>query len=197
MAPQLGRPREFNEDEILEKIMGVFWKYGYESTGLRHICDATGLQKGSLYKAFAHKHDMYIKALSRYETTIIDQTVLALTLSDVPPRARLKAFLSAPIEAVWNQKDQRGCFLCNAAADYAAHDGETQNRVKHGYAKLENALRVPVSEIHPDWPQAKINKTAQLLLSIYSGLRIMARGAVTRDRLEGARDMGLAVLGVP
>jgi len=140
----------------------------YEGTGLRHICDATGLQKGSLYKAFAHKHDMYIKALSRYETTIIDQTVLALTLSDVHPRARLKAFLSAPIEAVWNQKDQRGCFLCNAAADYAAHDGETQNRVKHGYAKLENALRVPVSEIHPDWPQAKINKTAQLLLSIYS-----------------------------
>jgi len=31
---QVGRPREFDEDEVLGKIMSVFWQFGYEATKL-------------------------------------------------------------------------------------------------------------------------------------------------------------------
>ena len=188
-----GRPREFDEADVLAKIMSLFWERGYEGTGLSDIMNATGLQKGSLYKAFGSKQDMYVRALTHYERLIVDAAVQALRTGD-DPALRIRAFLSAPIEAAWDKNDRRGCFLCNASADHAALDPETQALVVRGYGKLEAALRVAVGDTRTDWPDATIASMAQLLLSVYSGLRVMARAHVDRDRLEGAKEAGLALL---
>ena len=194
MTTRIGRPREFDEDEILNRLMSVFWKNGYEGTGLSQIIKVTGLQKGSLYKAFANKQDMYVKALAHYEKNVVDAAVNSLTTASAAPYARIHTFLTLPIEAAWENKDWRGCFLCNAAADHAAHDDDTKDLVARGYSKLEQGLRAPIAELHPDWSKDKIDNTAQLCLSVYAGLRIMARAAVARTRLEGARDACLEML---
>ncbi|MGI9491498.1 MAG: TetR/AcrR family transcriptional regulator, partial [Geminicoccaceae bacterium] len=62
------------------------------------------------------------------------------------------------------------------------------------YAKLEGALKAAVTEARADWPAATIDQSAQLLLSVYSGLRVMARARVDRDRLEGAKEAAIANL---
>ncbi len=188
-----GRPREFDEADVLAKIMSLFWEKGYEGTGLSDIMNATGLQKGSLYKAFGSKHDMYVRALAHYERLIVDAAAHALR-TDGDPALRIRAFLSAPIEAAWDKNDRRGCFLCNASADHAALDPETQALVVRGYGKLEASLKVAVGDARADWPDATIAGMAQLLLSVYSGLRVMARASVERDRLEGAKKAGLTLL---
>ena len=189
-----GRPREFDKADVLAKIMSLFWERGYEGTGLSDIMTVTGLQKGSLYKAFGSKHEMYVQALAHYEVKMVDAAANSLK-SGGNPIKRISTFLNAPIYAAWNQNDQRGCFLCNASADRAALDPEAQALVTRGYAKLESALKAAVAEARADWPAATIDQFAQLLLSVYSGLRVMARARVQRDRLEGARDAGLALLG--
>ena len=189
-----GRPREFDEADVLKKIMSLFWEKGYEGTGLSDIMEATGLQKGSLYKAFDSKHEMYIQALSHYEHLVVDAAAQALQAGDDPIK-RIRAFLNTPIEAAWSGNDRRGCFLCNASADYAALDPETQALVLRGYKKLEAALGIAVGGARPDWPAETIAQSAQLLLSLYSGLRVMARARVERARLEGAMTAGLALLG--
>ena len=194
MSAQLGRPREFDEEEVLSDIMSAFWKNGYEGTGLAQIIDATGLKKGSLYKAFENKHDMYLKALSHYEKTAVDPTVKFLTSDSAAPFERVKSYLSAPINAVWDKNDSRGCFLCNASADYAAHDDNTRALVARGYGKMERALMVPIKQLNPKWSQPKLESAAQHCLSVYAGLRIMSRAAVDRKRLEGVRDACLGTL---
>ena len=195
MSGNVGRPREFDEDQVLTEIMNLFWKQGYEGTGLSDIMQATGLQKGSLYKAYGSKRHMYVCSLEYYEKQVVDAGVKMLTDSETNPRDRIFGFLSAPIDARWNQRDKRGCFLCNASADDAAMDKETQTLILRGYAKLDNAMTVPVKTLHPNWPDERVTQTAQLLLSLYSGLRVMARASVNRKRLEGAREAGMAVLG--
>jgi len=136
---------------------------------------------------------MYVKALTRYEQTVVDAAVKALT-SKGAPLQRINTFLSASIDAACNKNDLRGCFLCNASADYAAHDDDTRALVARGYNKLERALMVPIAELHPTWPQDRVQKTSQLCQSVYAGLRIMSRAAVNRTQLEGARDACLEML---
>ena len=194
MAGQLGRPREFNEDDVLTDIMSVFWRNGYEGTGLAQIIKATGLQKGSLYKAFENKQDMYVKALAHYEKNIVDKAVKSLISGSEPPFERVKAFLSTPVKASFNESDRRGCFLCNASADFAAHDDETRALVARGYGKLERGLKAAIEQIHPDWTPYKLETSAQLCLSVYAGLRNMSRAALEKNRLEGARDACLEML---
>ena len=59
-------PREFDMDEALDAAMSVFWEKGYEGTSMADLMAATGLHKGSIYKAFTDKHDLFVKALKRY-----------------------------------------------------------------------------------------------------------------------------------
>jgi len=94
---QPGRPREFDPDEVLSKIMQLFWENGYEGTGLSDIIAATGMGKASLYSAFGNKQEMYLKALARYEALMVDSAVAILRAGDRPPLERINAFLSAPM----------------------------------------------------------------------------------------------------
>ena len=62
----MARPREFDMDEALDAAISTFWTQGYEATSMTDLMEATGLHKGSLYKAFDDKHDLFMKSLSRY-----------------------------------------------------------------------------------------------------------------------------------
>ena len=53
LAP--GRPREFDETQVLRQIMKLFWRGGYEGVSLSDIMTETGLKKGSLYAAYGDK----------------------------------------------------------------------------------------------------------------------------------------------
>jgi len=182
----VGRPREFKEEDVLDSVMKLFWSQGYEGTGLKDIQVATGLAKGSIYKAFESKHNLYLKSLERYETLHVDTAVAALT-SSKPPVTRLDDFLSAPLKNVSNGGMNKGCFLCNS-------DEETRALVQRGFQKIGRALATATSELKPEWSEDRIQQAAQMMLSVYSGLRIMSRSGLSLETLIKAKKGALALV---
>ena len=189
----VGRPREFDEGDVLDSVMKLFWRQGYEGTGLKDILTATGLAKGSIYKAFASKHNLYLKSLERYEALHVDTAVEALT-SDKPALVRLDDFLSAPLKNLSEGGMHKGCFLCNASADRASSDEETRDLVQRGFQKLGQGLAIAVSELQPEWSNARIQQTAQMVLSVYSGLRTMSRSGLSMAALKNAKIGALSLI---
>jgi TetR/AcrR family transcriptional repressor of nem operon len=64
--PAVGRPRGFDEQEILATAMQHFYKHGYNGTSSRLLQLATGLTAPSLYNGFGSKRDLFLLALKRY-----------------------------------------------------------------------------------------------------------------------------------
>lgn len=64
-----GRPRKFNEEEILDIARDLFWRQGYEGTSLKDLTAAMGITPPSLYAAFGSKEGLYARALDRYVQT--------------------------------------------------------------------------------------------------------------------------------
>ncbi len=184
---QPGRPRQFDPDEMLSKIMQLFWENGYEATGLSDIIAATGMGKASLYSAFGNKQEMYLKALARYEALVVQSAVKVLRADTSAPLERIEAFLSAPIIAVRDNDDRRGCFLCNASAERASLDKETDALVQRGYVKLRTAIFDALQAADPTLDAAVITRRAHLVLTVYSGLRVMARSGLAIDDLALAK----------
>ena len=67
----MARPRQFDEIQVIEKVMKVFWAKGYEATSMQDLVVASGLLKGSLYGAFGDKQALYMVALKHYNRTRI------------------------------------------------------------------------------------------------------------------------------
>jgi len=62
----MARPRKFSEETVLEQASRVFVQNGYTASSLALLLEATGLQKGSLYKAFGSKEALFKRCLVRY-----------------------------------------------------------------------------------------------------------------------------------
>ena len=185
----MGRPREFDEDKALAKIMDVFWEKGFEGTSMSDLETATGLRKGSLYAAFGDKRAMYRKSVALYGRTAIDESVAVLTGVDAPER-RIGKFLQAPIDAAAVGNDRRGCFLCNASIDQAAVDPETQRSVTGSFERLGGVLEKVLWELGTA-DNSRRRAAAQHLLSVYFGLRVLAKAGQPVRMLKAAREAAL------
>ena len=180
-----GRPREFDDTEMLRKIMRLFWKNGFEGVSLSMIMKETELQKASLYAAFGDKRSMYLKALGQYHDDIVSAAALALKDDTVPAKQRIEAFINAPLTAA-QKNDRSGCFLCNASADQSDLDPTTKTQVSVGFDLLTSALTAALRDAHPDLSSEDIAARAKALLAVYVGFRILARSDVAIDGLERA-----------
>ncbi len=59
----MGRNRSFNESEVVDLAAKQFLATGYEATSIDDLVAATGLHRGSLYKAFGSKRGLFVAAL--------------------------------------------------------------------------------------------------------------------------------------
>ncbi|WP_297086470.1 TetR/AcrR family transcriptional regulator [uncultured Draconibacterium sp.] len=60
------RNKAYNEQEVLEKAMNVFWENGYETTSMHQLEKAMGINKFSIYASFGSKSGLLEKSISCY-----------------------------------------------------------------------------------------------------------------------------------
>lgn len=183
----MARPREFDEDEALEAAMGLFWTKGYEAASLEDLLAAMGIARGSLYKAFRSKRDIYLATLARYDQTVVDAAVAMLgDPAGGDGGARIRRFLLSAVEPLAGAGDRRGCFLCNAAVDRAQSDPEVAAKVMAMMRRIERAIAAALTEggqgVGRD--AAARAETARLLLTAYVGLRVLARAGYPAEELR-------------
>ena len=191
----MARLREFDERKALAAVKDLFWRRGFEGTSYADLQKATGLGKGSLYAAFGDKRALYLKALQAYIGAEVDAAV-ALLEDGGPGRPRpgprrVEAFLDLAIEPVARRGDRRGCFLCNAAVDLAPEDAEVEAAVLEALDRLRRALDRALQGI----AAPKRRKAAvESVISVYFGLRVMAKAGTPAPQLRLARDAALSGL---
>jgi len=77
----IARPRKFNEDDVIDKAVKVFWAKGYEAASIQDLVDTMGIQRGSLYATFGGKQPLFLKSLKRYSVTVVSKLLEILRVS--------------------------------------------------------------------------------------------------------------------
>lgn len=138
----MARPREFEPDEVVERAMQVFWQNGYEDASLPDLLDGMGLTRGSLYKAFKDKKNLFLLVLNRYETSAVDRAVALLSDTGIADGTDRILVMFKGLVAAVEAGDHRGCLLCNAASGSSANDLDIAQAVQRGLAKMQAAFAV-------------------------------------------------------
>ncbi|MFG6095188.1 TetR/AcrR family transcriptional regulator [Leptothoe sp. ISB3NOV94-8A] len=182
----MARLREFDTDAVLDAAMQTFWLRGYEATSLVDLMAATGLQKGSIYKAFKDKHSLFMLALRRY----LDQSNdLSRQYLDDPisPRAGVSGWLQVIVSLRGNDQTRRGCFMLNSLVELAPHDEAVKTLLDEHLCHVQLMLTRAIAkgqslgEFRADIPAEELSL---LVLNLLQGLVNRSKCAVAVDALQ-------------
>jgi AcrR family transcriptional regulator len=113
-APR-GRPRLFNEDDVLDSARGVFMAKGFSAASLDDLVRAAGINRPSLYSAFGDKEQLYLRTLARYgEQSVAGME--AIIARALPLEQRLTQVYRAAITLYTTPPHSPGCMIINTAA---------------------------------------------------------------------------------
>ncbi len=191
----MARPREFDEEAVLDAAVECFWARGYEATSVRDLIEKTGLTGASLYNAFGDKRSLYRKALDHYvEQSVADRIRRCEGLA---PRQAIGEFFAEIVERSLRDRERKGCMLVNAALDVAPHDPGFQRIVAEVLIQIEGFFRRCVEAGQADGTIARSHAPEQLarhLLGVLLGVRVLARVRPERTLLEGIVGSAFALL---
>ena len=192
----MARPREFDFDEALDAAMAAFWDHGYEATSLADLMDATGLQKGSIYKAFGSKHELFLQALERYFDKAYGNMREAIE-GPRSPRQGIRKWLELVVSTCNDPKTRRGCFALNAVVELGPHDEDTARRVKGQFSRIEKILANTIQrgqeqgELRNDRPPQEL---AETLFMLANGMLATSKGVHSKARLHRIAEHALEIL---
>lgn len=198
MLALMGRPRKFDEQQVLRAARDEFWRKGYAATSLDDLMKATGLGKGSLYGAFGDKHQLFLKVLSSYAHETAEGVCGAVAGGDRAIEVLRSFFVPGPQDAVAEHHGpvapSRGCFLANSSTELAARDPEVTGRARATYQAVEDCFTHAVAQAvaDGDLPEdTNPRELGRLLLTIQQGLQFLTKTEMTP---EAMREIGRATV---
>ena len=183
----MARPREFDEDTVLDAAMRCFWAQGYDATSVRDLAAEMGITGASLYNAFGDKRSLYRRAWDRYLARSVRDRVARL--AHLPPIDAITGFFEEIVERSVTDGQRRGCLLVNSAMEVALRDTEFGEIVERELVYLEAFFHrcvVAGQQEGTVTSRQSADSLAKLLLSVLLGIRVLARARPQRDVLEGA-----------
>jgi TetR/AcrR family transcriptional regulator, transcriptional repressor for nem operon len=191
----MGRPRNFDDDVVVERAMDAFWTHGYANTSPAQLAAATGIAKGSLYNAFHSKRELFNRALARYDQLVSD---LAEDLLSRPGSTRecIGSALRVVVDSDLAQPLRRGCLVANTAVELAGHDPEMARTIRTIQDRSIASLAARIEQGRRDGdvdPGVDARACAEFLANTLAGLRIMAK-TYDAPTLHRIIDSALAIL---
>lgn len=190
------RTREFDENEVLEKAVDLFWKQGYNATSIQELVEALGINRASMYATFGDKRQLFLMAFESYRQKNIQQ--LKTFFEDQPNvKQGFHVLFDRAILEGETDCDRKGCFAVNASIELIPADEELTKIVEINKREL-----LKVFEGYLNWgkEQGQVKKEIDakafslLLYSIYNGLRVISKVDPNDRTLYASIDMALSLL---
>lgn len=195
----MARPREFQEEKVLEAAGNAFWRRGYEATSTRDLSAVTGLTASSLYAAFGDKRTLFRRAFDRYLDQTLHDRMTRLGAMPSPAQA-ITTFFHEMIERSLGDPQHRGCLLVNSATGAAPEDAEMRQAVSDELVRIESFFRnrFAAAQAAGEVPATHdADDAAAHLLAVLMGIRVFARARPERKLLTNAVRSMLAALDLP
>jgi len=175
--PQSGRPRRFDEADVVAKAVTTFWSHGFEGTTLDELERTTGVDRSTIYNSFGGKAGLYRQAATEYVRRGDDHLFLPLTDGE-EGLADIIAFLDL-LEAIQNDDSYPpGCLIINDLATPA-----NEEVTDHYLAAINTGLRMAME---------RSNRTDQTDPSKNSSRRESLLAAIIGANLTHRRDPAAA-----
>lgn len=191
----MGRPKEYDREDVLDNAMQVFWSKGYECTSMQDLVDAMGINRGSIYAEFGDKRGLHLAALDLFYNKEILSMLSPIGQSG-SPRSAIRAMFEGIIENA-QSGDCRGCMIYNSAVELCPNDEEVTKKVAAGLKKAEDKIYDVLLDARAKGEisdNRDPRSMARFLTNNLNGLRVMSKVSQDRQALQDIVEQTLSIL---
>jgi AcrR family transcriptional regulator len=188
----MGRPRDFDVDEALDRALRVFWRKGYEGASLSDLTKAMRINRPSLYAAFGNKEELFRRALDRYADG--PAAYVREALAKPTARAVVERLWGGAIDQLTNPRCPRGCLMVQGALACGDAAEAIRREVADRRASMVEALRQRFERAvaEGDLPAgANPAHLARYAATVTNGMSVQAATGASREELEHVAEMAL------
>lgn len=190
----MGRPKTFDDDEVLDQVVACFRENGYGSTSIRDLEATTGLKATSLYRSFGNKASLFARALVRYRSEVISRRI-AVYLAPHRGVEGIKDFFTSTYRS--EPHPSHGCLVTNSAIEASHIDSIARSHIETGLSEIRNALSDQLISCQVSGeisPTVDVEATAQGLLLLYEGLLVLLRSGSNTVAFDKAIELTISSL---
>ncbi len=190
----MGRPKQFDREQALDKAVHVFWSRGYDAPTMSDLKAAMGIGRQSLYDTFGDKDELFREALERYLGMSIARS--AEIFSDEDGLRAIRTYVMSTAAGLASTS-RNGCLMFNTCMQVAPHDAEIERQVMRGVKDLrrrfEAALQRAIDQ-ETIGSDSDVRGLALLLTSQMAGLTVLARSGASKKELRAVAETVLSHL---
>ncbi|SNY90994.1 transcriptional regulator, TetR family [Cohaesibacter sp. ES.047] len=193
----MGRTREFDEQDILERATRWVWRNGLASTSMRDIVATTGLGKASIYNAYGSREAFFRRMLTYYIEKRQSQS-LSLLDNTRSGRGALEDYFQGVLQSPSDESYMSGCLIINVTTEQSPLDEETRAILDLGMKMIRDQLIDAMQRGIRDGSinsQIKPEKTVPCLIATILGLYVMKRQGICQHQLQDMINASLDALG--
>lgn len=185
-----GRPRAFDPDVVLEKVLELFWERGFAATSLDDIAAATGVSRPSLASAFGDKEQLYIKSIELYRQRINEQLDEVLTCKGdgCTLLTIVRRYFDVMIDTYTGHSEScLGCAFMSTAVNEAPRHESIMDMVQNAIAGFDQrfeAFFAGAKRYGHLRPEADPKVLSQMMVGLTANIGMRARAGASREELR-------------
>ncbi len=169
----MARKKEYNEEEVVEKAMRLFWRNGYESTSMQMLEKEMGINKFSIYSSFGNKHGLFIESIKCYKSKIREMFENFKNASN--GIEDIKQFFYDSVSSSFKTDEQKGCLVTNTYNEFSETKDLVIKEEMTSFMDNLKTLFIEKLKTDPSKDEETVLKQANYLVLAKHGLAAAAR----------------------
>ena len=181
----MSRPKEFENDDVLDRAGELFWKFGYQATSIPELEAATGIGRGSLYNTFGDKEALYLAALGRYQVKF--GAPLRSHLNDENVGDGIRKMLEAVVDRMVRSDVPNGCLNTSSCVENDGRSKRISSVVAANLDSIESHLQDAIQRAIRTKQIPRITNAKQLarfFVAVAQSLGVINRASSDVTRLS-------------
>ncbi|MDD5051685.1 MAG: TetR/AcrR family transcriptional regulator [Sulfuricurvum sp.] len=189
MRTTVGRPKSFDEGEVLALAMNYFWEHGYENSSLDDLLTAMGIKKSSFYHTFKNKEDLFSRCLELYGKTLLHY--FETLKNEVGPKAALLALSEGMINELKETGKIKGCLLMNSGKECYNRHSALSHQIGVGLQFLLEVCETFVKEAQERGEISNLKEAKQIAgryINAFNGMIVTIQAGANQEVINDLRE---------
>ncbi|CAM1349319.1 TetR/AcrR family transcriptional regulator [Tenacibaculum insulae] len=169
----MARKKKYNEEEVVEKAMNLFWRNGYEATSMQMLEKEMGINKFSIYASFGNKHGLFLESLKCYKQKV--SAIFKKFEKSTNGIDGIKQFFIDSVDVHYKEGNHKGCLITNTYNEFCESEDKIIKDEMNAFMNNLKSVIIDKLKTNNTKNEETILKQANYLLLAKHGLAAAAR----------------------